>query len=298
MLVRDDASSDATVSIIRRLAAEDRRIVLLEDASARYRPAKNYGSLLQWARQSGAEYVFLADQDDIWLAGKISQQIDLMRCTEAAAGRETPILSYSDLMVVDGRLRMIHPSFFRYAHLHCGTRYPLRTLLAHNFIPGCVMLLNRPLLELVLPLPSASPMHDWWIALCAAAAGRLAFLPEQTVLYRQHGSNVVGARGSWVGFNPTQPGWKKRWDRGMADFARHIQQTHTLRCRLYDRGLPCPQEMRALLDRYCQLVEAPNRVWGRMVGLHRLGIPKTTLLRRLLFYARILNTRKSGATDS
>ena len=37
-------------------------------------------------------------------------------------------------------------------------------------------------------------MHDWWMALCAAAFGRAAFLPEATMDYRQHGGNVVGAK--------------------------------------------------------------------------------------------------------
>ena len=41
-------------------------------------------------------------------------------------------------------------------------------------------------------------MHDWWLALVAMALGRLECLPEQTVLYRQHGGNRVGAmRRGW-----------------------------------------------------------------------------------------------------
>lgn len=39
-------------------------------------------------------------------------------------------------------------------------------------------------------------MHDWWLALVAAAFGEVVELPESTVLYRQHGGNAAGAR-SW-----------------------------------------------------------------------------------------------------
>lgn len=37
-------------------------------------------------------------------------------------------------------------------------------------------------------------MHDWWGAMIAAAFGRIAFVPEPTILYRQHGTNSVGAK--------------------------------------------------------------------------------------------------------
>lgn len=37
-------------------------------------------------------------------------------------------------------------------------------------------------------------MHDWWGAMIAAAFGWIAFVPEPTILYRQHGANSVGAK--------------------------------------------------------------------------------------------------------
>ena len=37
-------------------------------------------------------------------------------------------------------------------------------------------------------------MHDWWLALIASVCGKLGYLPEATIAYRQHGSNSVGAK--------------------------------------------------------------------------------------------------------
>jgi hypothetical protein len=36
-------------------------------------------------------------------------------------------------------------------------------------------------------------MYDWWFALVATLLGRVGSLKEQTVQYRQHGKNIVGA---------------------------------------------------------------------------------------------------------
>ena len=37
-------------------------------------------------------------------------------------------------------------------------------------------------------------MHDWWLALVAAAFGHIGYVPEPTALYRQHGANDTGAK--------------------------------------------------------------------------------------------------------
>ena len=38
-------------------------------------------------------------------------------------------------------------------------------------------------------------MHDWWLAILAAAFGKIGFVETPTILYRQHGSNQVGFGG-------------------------------------------------------------------------------------------------------
>ena len=37
-------------------------------------------------------------------------------------------------------------------------------------------------------------MHDWYLALLATAFGKLIYIDQPTELYRQHSSNVLGAR--------------------------------------------------------------------------------------------------------
>jgi hypothetical protein len=36
-------------------------------------------------------------------------------------------------------------------------------------------------------------MHDWWLGLLAAAFGKIGYLEDRTILYRQHGRNEIGA---------------------------------------------------------------------------------------------------------
>ena len=49
--------------------------------------SSNFSWLLQQARQAMADYVLLADQDDIWHADKVARQVQALQAAEAAGGQ-------------------------------------------------------------------------------------------------------------------------------------------------------------------------------------------------------------------
>ncbi len=191
LIVRDDGSTDGTVRIVETLAERDPRISLVRDARGNIGPWASFGQLLEIARDRDAEYVFLADQDDIWHPVKMAEQWALMTAHEATHGIDYPVLVHSDLKVVDENLREIHSSFREFQKSSYDVRDPLRTLLIHNAIVGCTIGLNRALLDFALPIPPGA-WHDWWLALSAAATGVVDSTGSPYVLYRQHSRNVVG----------------------------------------------------------------------------------------------------------
>ncbi len=225
--VRDDASRDASLEIVRRAAAADSRIMILEEGGGRLGPAGNYGALLQRARQAGAEYFFFADQDDVRLCDKLQKQMEVLQreeCGRRAGDTPLPRLVYSDMLVADERLRPLAASFLAASRLRHGEGRPMATLLGRNFVPGCACGFNRPVAELALPMPEEIASPDWWVALCAAAIGRICFLPEATVRYRRHAGTVSGPAGFWAGLSPRRYPWRERcapaWTISAARFAR------------------------------------------------------------------------------
>ena len=52
---------------------------------------------------------------------------------------------------------------------------------------------NKKLNDLLDISDDRVAMHDWWMALVATCFGKIEFIDEPTILYRQHGNNVVGA---------------------------------------------------------------------------------------------------------
>ena len=282
--VRDDGSTDGTVAVVRRFGELDSRIRLIEDRSGTQGPAGNFGALLAHAYSMEARYVFLADQDDIWVDDKMARQLDQMRAHDE--GRPaTPRVMYSDLEVVDRDMGRIHRSFMRYEMLRHEAE-PLPVLLAQNFVTGCTMLVNRALLEVALPIPPRVMMHDWWLALCAAATGRLHHLPEKTVRYRQHGRNQVGAQGYWRRLIPFSVLLGRKRGMRIGNFVRTVCQAQALLRRLGDRSSFGDDEHRGLVKEYCEVFEVPMHGMKRAGRVFSLGIRRQGVPRQILLYVQ------------
>lgn len=288
LLVRDDASSDGTPELLRGLAAVDRRIVLVEDDRTRLGAAQNFGRLMEQAYRQGAEYLFFADQDDVWQPDKLHRQLQVMAQAERSSGQRRPYLVYSDLAVVDEQLHQLHRSFLKHSRLYHEDHEPWKTLIGRSYVLGCACLINRPLMEFALPVPGAAVMHDWWVALCAACVGGIAFLDEPLVLYRRHAANASGPAGFWSGLNPLAHSWKKRWRAGTANFRRSLSQVEALRQRLAERAAEVPRDLGEALDRCACILSRPRVGLGGAYALWRLGVPQLDLPRRLLYYLCLL----------
>nr|AYQ74166.1 glycosyltransferase family 2 protein [Cohnella candidum] len=191
--VRDDGSADHSVNTIREY--QDRlRIDWVDESSGNLGVKRSFDRLLAHASsKTNHLYFMFADQDDIWLPHKIRDTLAEMRAWETRYPGN-PILIHTDLSVCNETGEIISDSFWRYQKLN-PDRIELNRLLVQNVVTGCTMMLNRPLAEIVRPIPQTCIMHDWWIALAACGLGRIGYLGKSTILYRQHGSNTIGAKG-------------------------------------------------------------------------------------------------------
>lgn len=191
LIVRDDGSSDETWDVVNRYALKyPDRIRLLPRGENSGSAANNFFMLMPMA---DGEYVMFSDGDDVWLPEKIRVTLDKMHEIECKVSTDLPILVHTDLMVVDSCLNCVSKSMFGFQKLD-PTRNGLNHLLVQNIVSGCTVMVNRKLIDMAGTKPANAVMHDWWLALIAAACGQIGFVPEPTILYRQHANNAVGAR--------------------------------------------------------------------------------------------------------
>lgn len=287
LLIRDDGSDDASLDIIESILSEDGRIQIIQDDLGNQGTVGNFRVLLQRAKEMDAEYVCFSDQDDVWQTWKLDRQMDLMRQVEVRRGKQLPILVHSDLLVVDDQLQMVNPSFMAFQRVCHEKTSSLNVLLAQNYVTGCTVLINRALLDLASPIPNSTLMHDWWLALCAAACGELAFLSDATVLYRQHGKNEVGAKGFLGMLNPFKNSWVKMWQEGNELFLKSFDQVLALQKRMMERGCDTDKPAISLINDYLNVWDNQHRPLYRLLDILRLGVHHQNLLTQLLFLTRV-----------
>jgi glycosyltransferase involved in cell wall biosynthesis len=250
LLARDDRSTDRTTAILEGFARRDSRIQVLPASAVPLNSAgRNFAGLLQAALERSADYVFCCDQDDVWAVDKLERMLSELRQAEGSGRR--PCLVHHDLAVVDEQLKTVNPSYWSFMALRPGTEVGSQRLLSRNEVTGCAIGCNRALLELALPMPEAAIMHDWWLALFAGFCGRLVPVRERLVSYRQHGSNVIGARSYKAGLNPLQ-NWLVAWRSGNAEFLETVRQARAFRVAA-GRAAGVDSALGSALDSYCEL---------------------------------------------
>lgn len=192
LYIQDDGSADGTLDIISSYKErEPHRIVLFSGKEPRKKGAKhNFASLFD--KVPKAEYYMFCDQDDIWERDKLQRMMEFV-----PEEQNEPFLMYCDMWVMDDGKNLLSNSFCSYSGLDfpsCKKGYLFRRLMGYNFITGAAMLFNHALRERIGRIPRECLMHDWWVALVAAAfKAEIIFLPEALQTYRQHGENVLGA---------------------------------------------------------------------------------------------------------
>lgn len=193
LYIVDDGSKDSTMEILNRYRNKYPHKIMFSQNK------KNMGVTLNFLNaitKTTSDYVMLSDQDDVWLEDKIEKTMKRMKQMEVQFGRDIPIAVFTDAYVTDNKLNIIQDSFFRSSRLNPGLT-DLPHLLMENKLIGCTVMINGALREILKNnvLPTKARFHDGWLGLIAASMGKISFIPEPTLLYRQHEANVVGNRG-------------------------------------------------------------------------------------------------------
>lgn len=171
LVISDDGSSDESIFWLQSL--NDARIRILQETPTRH-PSYNLEKALKAAH---GQYVLLADQDDVWLPGKVDRMVIAL---------QSHTLVVHDCMVTNETLQTQVPSFFS---MHGSGPGLLKNFIRNSYL-GCCMGFRRELLTKALPFPKRIGMHDIWLGLVAALWYKTIFIPEKLVLYRRHGKNA------------------------------------------------------------------------------------------------------------
>lgn len=185
LIISDDNSQDGTRQILKQYEQNERVTIHYQEENFGY--VRNFEYLLQ---QVQSEYYMLSDQDDVWMPEKIAKSIETLKNNDAD-------MVFGDLEVVDENLKTIYNSFGDFMKLTRKIKKQINSYKVnylYNCVTGCTVLSKKKHIKDILPMPRNSKylIHDHWMGLIVSLNGKLAYMPEKYIKYRQHGNNQVG----------------------------------------------------------------------------------------------------------
>ena len=180
VIVVDDFSNDNTVKILQDL--NDPRInFFLNDRTKSH--VFSFGRAISLANN---DIVFMSDQDDIWIKGRVSLMVKKLLDTESLL-----VSSNFEFMDMNGK-KIYYPVDGVKSSNSCKHLKNILDIFAGktNYY-GCAMAFRKNMVKLILPIPSFVESHDLWISLASNLIGSNAHLDEKTLRKRVHDNNAA-----------------------------------------------------------------------------------------------------------
>lgn len=194
IVICDDQSSDDTVKIIQELLCD--KIYL-------YQNEKNLGYKLNFKKALSyckGDYIFLCDQDDIWLENKVEVMTQIMN-----VNKNIKVLA-STYDLIDENNNPIHidinPKFSNKNMYKCKVKpnalvkVPFERLIVENSFQGCALCVRKQVNEKFQRCFSEEFHHDWLINILASEQNGMYFLNIPLFKYRIHSKNTIGLKGN------------------------------------------------------------------------------------------------------
>ena len=175
IVVSDDGSTDDTLQILKSYQNGQVSVRILEGPKAGIK--KNVENAL---KHCSGEYIFLADQDDIWFPDKVN------RVLECFADEKINLVIHDAVVFSEDTKKPVMDSFFAFRNAKAGI---FKNIWKNSYI-GCCMAFRANLLKHALPIPANIEMHDQWLGILNDFYYKKSYFVNKPLLYyRRHADN-------------------------------------------------------------------------------------------------------------
>lgn len=176
VIVSDDGSTDNSLAVINDL--NDTRVKVIKN-TGEHGYTRNFENAL---KHSKGDYLFLADQDDVWCENKVEVCLRYLQ--------EKPFVVHDNYMVNDNLEVFDNSQFKRY-----DVKFGFWHTLARNRYNGCCMAFTREFLNKALPFPKDQKLcrHDYWLPMLAELHHDSYVIEKPLIYYRRHEGTTLNA---------------------------------------------------------------------------------------------------------
>ena len=165
VIVSDDRPGGITERIVKKIAAEDSRVIWVEGKGK-----GNTANFVNAIRHSKGDKIFFCEGRDVWLPDKVKRVM--------SSFSEGADLVVHNAYVTDENLNITDYSFFE---KYSVRKNPVANIIKNSFNLSC-MAIDRKILKKVMPIPKSVPAIGQWIGIIAAVYGKV-LLVDIPVMY-------------------------------------------------------------------------------------------------------------------
>jgi glycosyltransferase involved in cell wall biosynthesis len=180
VIVVDDCSKDDTVKILEDLNDPRIKIYLNDDNRSHVFSFDRAISL------ASNDIVFMSDQDDVWIEGRVSLMVKALLDTGAQ-------LVSSNFEPIDrnGKKTSFPVDGVKFRDSRKHLKNIVDIFLGKTNYFGCAMAFRKDMSKIVVPVPSFVESHDLWVALAGNLIRSNVHLDERTLMKRVHDNNAT-----------------------------------------------------------------------------------------------------------
>lgn len=194
IIVCDDNSTDNTISILESFDSRFPGIIKIFRNKVTLGVKKNFEIAIGLTK---GDIIFLSDQDDVWLPGKVQSLVNVFNKDENV------LAVFTDAGLIDEQDKTIEGTVWSkwgfdqniQNKWKDNAKAAEQLSTGDNVVTGATMAFRKELKNYILPFDHAHMLwHDGWISWHAASLNGLVFIKEKLVQYRIHPQQQVGIK--------------------------------------------------------------------------------------------------------
>lgn len=185
IIICDDCSTDKTREIIQQYNNSKIKLIC-NDTNLGY--VENFYQAIGFTK---GDYIFLADQDDVWEEDKVEKMLQIMKSRKCfALCSNFQLIDENDKIIDDRSIFQMDPFLSKVKNKL--TRISFSRLIFGNIVQGCTYCFTQDVKECYLRIHNKTVVHDYQIMLIASLLGDVYFLNDSLISYRIHALNSIG----------------------------------------------------------------------------------------------------------
>lgn len=193
IIVADDGSRDGTVDLVTEAFRTAATLGIRTSLLAGSAPLGVTANFARAISACSGELVVLCDQDDRWHEHRLRDAVD------AFARTPELLFRHENARLIDEGGASLGETLFGALGISAAECTAINgddafaLYLRRNLATGATVTFRRTLIDRAMPFPTEW-VHDEWLAVIAAAIGRVAVSEVIRVDYRQHSGNEIGVK--------------------------------------------------------------------------------------------------------